>query len=277
MQKRPVLVSGLLGKMATMVVERLLKSETYEVIPVSLTGEDAVLETVMINGMKHATLLIKPSDREAMFESVKVVYPGLVAVDFSLPDAVNGNAKFFCDHNIPFVMGTTGGDRDLLLETILNSNIPAVVSRNMSIPVVLMMAMIEYAARTFPNTLENFSLFIEESHQSNKKDPSGTAKTIGPNLKILGADYVEEHIRMIRDPLEQRFIKNVPVEFLGGHGYHTYSMLSPDGTVDLKFEHNVRGRDTYINGTIKALDYLVSKIEKNQIGHFDMIDVLRGV
>lgn len=35
----------------------------------------------------------------------------IVAVDYTHPTAVNGNAELYAKHGLNFVMGTTGGDR----------------------------------------------------------------------------------------------------------------------------------------------------------------------
>ena len=35
-------------------------------------------------------------------------------VDYTLPSACNENAAFYCSNRLPFVMGTTGGDRDAM-------------------------------------------------------------------------------------------------------------------------------------------------------------------
>lgn len=282
-EKIPVLVSGLPGKMAMLVFERLFSSETYRAVPYSLTGEDTKEDRMEIDSLGGFILLIKPSKRYSYVEvlkdtyigTLKKTYPNLVAVDYSHASAVNANAEFFCKHDIPFVMGTTDGDRTLLKETIENSNIPAVVSPNMSIPIVLMMSMFDYAAKTFPDALKDYFLLIEESHQASKSGTSGTAKDIGANLGKLGALYLEEAIRKIRDRLEQIVKMGIPAEFVDGHGYHEYQLLSPDGTIDLGFMHNVRGRKTYIDGTMTALDYLVSKVKKGEKGYFDMTDVMR--
>lgn len=42
-----------------------------------------------------------------------------------------GNAELYSKVGVPFVMGTTGGDRDLLHKTVLDSNIYAVISPQM--------------------------------------------------------------------------------------------------------------------------------------------------
>ncbi|KKQ80297.1 MAG: Dihydrodipicolinate reductase, partial [Candidatus Moranbacteria bacterium GW2011_GWD2_38_7] len=64
---------------------------------------------------------------------------------------------------------------------------------------------------------------------------------------------------------------------LGGHAYHNYRLLSPDDTVQLGFLHNVNGRDTYVDGTLKAIDFLAKQVSEDIRGKcFSMIDVLKG-
>ncbi len=69
----------------------------------------------------------------------------------------------------------------------------------------------------------------------------------------------------------------VPEAYLGGHGWHTYTLRSEDGTVFFQFTHNVNGRDIYASGTLDAIHYLAKKIEQGAKGRaFTMIDVLKG-
>lgn len=54
-----------------------------------------------------------------------------ICIDYTHPSAVNSNAEFYVKHGIPFVMGTTGGDRDKLLETVKDANLFSVIAPNM--------------------------------------------------------------------------------------------------------------------------------------------------
>ena len=275
------MVNGLPGKMATMVVKALAhdKDQRYEIIPLSFTGPEIIESyTVLLLNNKGVQFdFIKPSDRLERRHEISHKWPGVIMVDFTLPDATNENCDFYCQNGWPFVMGTTGGNRDLLTETIIESAISAVISPNMSIPIVTMMSMIEYAATTFPDALKGFRLCIDESHQAGKKDKSGTAHKIGENLKLLGVDYQGiDSINDIRDTVRQ-ILMGVPKADLGGHAYHNYRLLSPDDTVQLGFLHNVNGRDTYVDGTLKAIDFLAKQVSEDIRGKcFSMIDVLKG-
>ena len=69
----------------------------------------------------------------------------------------------------------------------------------------------------------------------------------------------------------------IPAEFLSGHGWHTYTLVSNDKTVKFEFTHNVNGRDVYAQGTLDALIYLDKKVAEGVQGQvFSMIDVLKG-
>lgn len=45
-------------------------------------------------------------------------YPNLVMVDYTVPDVIHSMADFYVRHRLPFVMGTTGGDRAKLTQQV---------------------------------------------------------------------------------------------------------------------------------------------------------------
>jgi 4-hydroxy-tetrahydrodipicolinate reductase len=55
----------------------------------------------------------------------------LIVIDFTLPFAVNPNAKVYAKYSLPFVMGTTGGDREMLMADTVAADIYAVIAPNM--------------------------------------------------------------------------------------------------------------------------------------------------
>jgi 4-hydroxy-tetrahydrodipicolinate reductase len=126
-------------------------------------------------------------------------------------------------------------------------------------------------------------LDIVESHQKGKADTSGTAKAMVEKLdgspgyfNQLGIPFRKDQIRMIREPEEQLRL-GVPEDALTGHGWHTYTLHSEDGTVLFQFTHNVNGRDVYAKGTLDAIRYLQKKIDAGEKGKvYSMIDVLKG-
>lgn len=277
-QPIPVLLAGLPGNMACLVAARIDADARYDVIPYSFTGEGQGNICILPSGTTNGFRLFEPEARDLTITThIKPRWPNCIVIDFTQPSAANDNCEFYCKHNLPFVMGTTGGDRDLLVETVNKSNISAVIAPNMSIPVVMMMDMIAHAANNYPDALAGWDVRVVESHQAVKKDKSGTAIDIGKKfLSKLGINFTEDKIRAIRDPFEQGII-GVPPHALNGHGFHRYYLGSPDGNVQLGFEHNVSGRETYVDGTLRAVDFLAKQIDAGVKGKcFNMIDVMRG-
>lgn len=271
-----VMVNGLPGSVSQIVAAQILKDERFELVPFSLTGPEIQqlefsLESVRIK-------LIQPEKRNSQIKDVIKSHERLLSVDYTHPSAVNANAEFYCRCKLPFVMGTTGGDRKKLEQTVASSSIAAIIAPNMAKQIVGFQAMMAYAADTFPGLFKGYSLEIRESHQSAKADTSGTAKAMVGYFNELGVSFAEEKILKIRDPEVQKTQWGIPEEYLAGHGWHTYTLLSEDRTVRFEFTHNVNGRMVYTHGTLDALLFLSAKVNAGVKGNvYNMIDVLKGV
>ncbi|MCL7039457.1 hypothetical protein MKW94_007478 [Papaver nudicaule] len=55
----------------------------------------------------------------------------MIAFDFTVPDAVNANADLYSKVGVPFVMGTTGGDLEMLYKRVEDSKGYALISPQM--------------------------------------------------------------------------------------------------------------------------------------------------
>lgn len=280
-RKPHVMVNGLPGNMASKVAQYIAATDDLELLDFSLTGPE--IEDMQFNigpTLRTATggrviELIKPKARKDMlYELARLPY--FSSVDFTNPDAVNMNGEFYCDNGLDFVIGTTGGDRKLLEDTVKKSQSCAVIAPNMAKQIVAFQAMMQYAAETFPDAFKGYTLEIVESHQKGKKDTSGTAKAMVGYFSKLGIPFAPEQIKMIREPNEQMAM-GIPEDALSGHGWHEYSLKSEDGTVLFRFTHNVNGRDVYAVGTLDAIRYLDRKVHEGNRGQvYSMIDVLKG-
>lgn len=269
-----LMVNGIPGSMGLQVAGQALGDHRFTLLPYSLTGPEITTDRHELGAREIR--LIRPDEREAFRREMSG--QAMIAVDYTHPSAVNDNVRFYCDLGIPFVMGTTGGDREALTETVQRSTIPAVIAPNMAKQIVGFQAMMDWASRTFPGLFDGYDLRIEESHQKGKADTSGTAKAMVSYFNELGIPFRPDEIVQVRDPEVQREEWGVPEAYLGGHGWHTYALTSPDETVRFTFSHNVNGRAIYAKGTLDAVVYLAEKLARGEKGRvFSMIDVLKGI
>ncbi|KAF3789676.1 4-hydroxy-tetrahydrodipicolinate reductase 2 [Nymphaea thermarum] len=249
-------------------------SAGLQLVPASFTCPEKSGNVVHISGTD--VQLHGPSDRVGILKSILDEYPGVVVADYTIPAAVNENAELYCKVGVPFVMGTTGGDRQKLMDTVKDANNYAVIAPQMGKQVVAFQAAMEILAEQFPGAFAGYSLQVMESHQAGKLDTSGTAKAIISCFQKLGVSFSVDQIQMIRDPVKQVEMVGVPEEHLGGHAFHMYHLTSPDNTVSFEFQHNVCGRSIYAQGTIDAAFFLVKKMQsKADKRLYNMIDVLR--
>jgi 4-hydroxy-tetrahydrodipicolinate reductase len=275
MSRINVMVNGIPGNMAVNVARHILTDDRFALLPFSLTGPE-----IQVTEHKFETIairLLKPADREQAIDDLKQTEGIFLSVDFTHPSAVNANAEFYCKYQLPFVMGTTGGDRPQLEACVRASSISAVIAPNMAKQIVGFQAMMEYAAQTFPDLFKGYALEIKESHQKGKADTSGTAKAMVRYFNQMGIGFRENEIRKERNPEIQATKWGIPQRYLTGHGWHTYALLSEDKTVRFEFTHNVNGRDVYARGTLDAVLFLEARVSEGAQGKvYTMIDVLKN-
>ena len=283
-----IMVNGMPGPMATAAAEACLR-KGLSLSPIAMTGPDIEPSTITVYDSVTDTSanvrLIPATDegREEILSSLagvreSVGETNVLAIDYTHPSAVNANGVFYAENKLPFVMGTTGGDRDKLMEDMVSRNAFAVIAPNMGKQIVAMQAGLEDLATKFPSAFAGYKLEVTESHQKTKADTSGTAKAVIGSLKKLSDDNfdLEEDIEMLRDD-ESSLAFGVPEDALNGHAFHTYTLTSADGSVEFQLKHNVSGRTVYAEGTADAVKFLASKVHSGMEGKvFSMIDVLQA-
>ena len=275
MSKINLMVNGLPGNVASVIARHVAFDERFTLIPYSLTGPEIDAENYLVG--ETLISLIGPDERQVQMDDILRFYSPIICIDFTHPSAVNGNAQFYCERSVPFVMGTTGGDRQALLATVEKSDIAAVIAPNMAKQIVGFQAMMAWAADTFPGLFNGYAITVRESHQKGKADTSGTARAMVGYFNKLGLKCSAEDIEQERDPERQASEWGIPEEYLAGHGWHTYTLISNDQTVKFQFTHNVNGREIYAYGTLDAVMFLYENIHKGVRGKvFSMMDVLKG-
>ncbi|CAB9509560.1 tetrahydrodipicolinate reductase 2, chloroplastic [Seminavis robusta] len=280
-----IMVNGMPGPMATAAAEACLR-KGLKLSPVAMTGPEIEPCTItvsdMVSGKSANVRLIPSTETDELAAAIAGAKEGageknLLAIDYTHPSAVNANALFYIDNQLPFVMGTTGGDRDKLMADVTAAKHFAVIAPNMGKQIVAMQAALEDLASKYPSAFAGYTLQVTESHQKTKADTSGTAKAVIDSLKELSDDgFTYDDINMIRGD-EEAMEFGVPEEGLKGHAFHTYTLTSADGSVQFGLQHNVVGRTVYAEGTADAVKFLSKKLKTESEGKvYSMINVLEA-
>ncbi|MFH2092841.1 MAG: dihydrodipicolinate reductase [Pseudomonadota bacterium] len=274
MEQINIMINGLPGNVAKIMARFGISDDRFNVIPFSLTGQDIAEKYCTINDLSFE--LVKPDVRNDTILAIKNRYTSFISIDYTHPSAVNSNAIFYTQNQLPFVMGTTGGDRHALEQVVNQALTPAVIAPNMAKQIVGFQAMMAYGAQTFPGLFKGYRLSVKESHQNGKADTSGTARAMVQYFNDMGIDFDVDQIQMERDPIVQENEWKIPKAYLTGHGWHTYTLTAPDDSAMFEFKHNINGRDIYAAGTFDAVVFLNDKLSDTTTAKklYTMIDVL---
>ncbi len=150
-------------------------------------------------------------------------------VDFTVPDAVEGNVAAALERGLPCVIGTTGFDHARVDALARERGVACFHAPNFALGAVLMMRLAREAAAYMPRAE------IVELHNEAKKDaPSGTAKA---TAELLGGDPAIHSVR------------------LPGLVAHQEVLFGGDGQL-LTIRHDTFSREAFVPGVLLALERL---------------------
>jgi 4-hydroxy-tetrahydrodipicolinate reductase len=175
--------------------------------------------------------LLEPALRAAGHEPVDARRVGVdgcdVAIDFTRPDAVEGNVAACLAQGMPVVVGTSGFDVEAVDSAAREAGVPCFYAPNFAVGAALMMRFAEEAARIFPRAE------IVELHAETKLDaPSGTAKA---TAERMGTDPAIHSIRLPGLVAHQEVV-------FGGHGE------------TLTVRHDTTSREAFVPGVLRAVE-----------------------
>ncbi|HEY4555832.1 MAG TPA: 4-hydroxy-tetrahydrodipicolinate reductase [Lysobacter sp.] len=161
-----------------------------------------------------------------------------VAIDFSLPDGLDGLLSLCVARRAAFVSGTTGLDaahHDALARAA--TSIPVLWASNFSLGVAVLGDLVERAA----SALQGWDCDIVEAHHVHKLDaPSGTALTLGAHAQSAGAT--------------PRYASLRAGDIVGEH---TVQFAAAGERIELI--HRATNRDVFARGALHAAARLVGR------------------
>jgi 4-hydroxy-tetrahydrodipicolinate reductase len=194
-----------------------------------------------------------------------------VAIDFTLPAALDANVAACVEQGTALVIGTTGlADSQFAKIELAAREIPIVYARNMSVGVNVFMDLVTRAAAILG---KDYDIEIAEAHHRQKVDaPSGTALDIGERVAAVSrrpledlAVYERHGHTGPRVPGTIGFSVRRAGSIVGEH-----SVLFASLEEQIELTHTALDRKTFARGAVRAARWLAGQPP----GLYSMRDVL---
>jgi 4-hydroxy-tetrahydrodipicolinate reductase len=198
-----------------------------------------------------------------------------VLIDFTRPEGTLAHVAACAAAGVAAVTGTTGlndAQRTLLAEHA--RSVPIVYAANMSVGVVVLLSLVEEAARKLGS---GYDVEIVEMHHRHKVDaPSGTALQLGDAAATgLGRKLADCAIYAREGHTGERTPGAIGFASLRGGdvvGEHTVIFAGTGERVELS--HRATSRQNFAHGALRAAVFVAAKRAARQFGLYDMQDVL---
>ncbi|MBF0281666.1 MAG: 4-hydroxy-tetrahydrodipicolinate reductase [Zetaproteobacteria bacterium] len=260
-----VIITGASGRMGRMLMRAVTESSAAILVGATeRAGSDAMgVDVGLLMGIAPQNLCV--------VDALDHCAEADVIIDFTAPTACLEHAQFAADHQMGFVIGTTGFDDAQMqsLRTILSEQ-AVVMAANYSVGVNLALRLIEQAAQVLA---ADYDAEIIEAHHKHKVDaPSGTALAMGRAL-AKGRDVSLTDVAVyaregITGPRESGSIGFSVIRAGNIVGEHT-AMFAADEE-RLEITHIASDRMVFAKGALRAALWLGDA----KAGWYDMQDVL---
>lgn len=261
-----VIVAGAAGRMGCRLVA-LIKDSTSLTLAGAIEGKghsavgDDAGETA---GCGRAGIPIT-DDLAALLDR------GEVVVDFSAPEATLQHLRIVAQHRRAMVIGTTGLSASQLEEVrSLASQVPCVMSPNMSVGVNLICKVISEMAKTLG---DEYDIEVIEAHHRLKKDaPSGTALKLAEVLaKAVSRDLDQVGVYARKGLIGERKKGEIGIQTIrAGDIVGDHTILFGGMGERIEVTHRASSRDTFAGGALRAARW----VARQPAGLYDMMDVL---
>lgn len=261
-----VAVLGAAGRMGNAILACLTGAGDMRVVGALTEPGDPLLGTDAGDAARLGSLGVALSD-----DASEALSGADVAIDFTLPAALETNLAACQAAGTPLVVGTTGLDDGQLraLERAAQG-IPLVYARNMSVGVNVFMDLVARAAAVLGDA---YDVEIVEAHHRFKVDaPSGTALALGDLIAGAAGRRLDEVAVRSRDGRTgPRTAGEIGFSVIrGGNivGEHSVMFAGPEER--LEFTHRAQDRKTFARGALIAARWAAEQPP----GLYSMADVL---
>ncbi len=261
-----VAVLGVSGRMGRCLVRAIRESQDFV-----LTGALASPSSAALGRDAGEVAQAGPVAVEVTADRAQALANAAIAIDFTLPDAIEENLVAVRRAGIPWVIGITGLDARSNAEIRRASEkLPVLVAPNMSLAVNLLFGLAGRAAASLP---ADYDVEILEAHHRHKADaPSGTALRLGEVIAGSRGGTLAEHAVYGRlGKSADRGAGKIGFASLRAGdiiGEHHILFAGPGETLELV--HRTTDRMTFAHGALAAARWLNGRPP----GLYGMSDVL---
>lgn len=270
-----VAVTGCAGNMGAKIVKTVQEQENMEVVlgierpNTPLEGKDLGEQIAL------GTMGVEIIDSQNLEEALNDIKPD-VLVDFTIAAAAVETVKVCAKCGVNVVVGTTGiSDEQLdeMYKVIEDNGVKGVISPNMATGVNVFFEIVGQVAKILG---QEYDVEIIEAHHHNKQDsPSGTAKRAAEIVaKNLDLNLKENACYGREGMVGARPENEIGIHAVRGGdivGDHTV-MFAGDGE-RIEVTHRASTRQAFVNGVIRAINYLMTKQDKTIAGMNDVLDL----
>jgi 4-hydroxy-tetrahydrodipicolinate reductase len=254
MKKINISISGALGRMGRMLINRISKKKKLNIQ--SLTDLNV--------GQKIKGIKIQKNNIDA-FKKTDVI------IDFSTPKSCIQILSFAEKLNTKVIIGTTGFSKkqeDLIKK--YSKKIAIFKSGNMSLGINLL----EYIAKILSKKIpDNYKIAISDNHHKKKIDyPSGTALMLG-NAIANGRNKNLDNLRGKLFLNKKGKFQNKKINFFitrKGKTVGQHSIIYNNNIENIELKHTAFSRELFADGALDAVIW----ISKKNKGLFSMQDML---
>lgn len=190
-----------------------------------------------------------------------------VAIEFSKPEAAEGNIKKCFSINKPIVSGTTGwlSNFDKIKKQCLSENQALFYASNYSIGVNIFMEINRVLAKIM-NQYNDYEISLDEIHHQEKLDnPSGTALSLARDIIQL-VERKKSWTNSVNPSSNEFIIRSFRLDSVPG--IHSITYESDHDIIEIT--HSAKNRKGFALGALAAAQWLIGKK-----GVYNMNDLLK--
>jgi len=180
-------------------------------------------------------------------------------IDFSHPSALDTVLGYALEKKLPVVIATTGFNQEQKRKIErAASEIPILLSANMSLGINLLIQLVKTAVKTLYGS---FDIEIVEKHHNQKVDaPSGTALAIADAINAAIAPNRMKYVYDRHSSNQKRTRDEIGIHAIRGGtitGEHTVIFAGNDEIIEIK--HTALSKRLFAEGALKAATFLYGK------------------